>query len=411
MTARVLVVVEQLRRPVPGGIGRYAVGLLDGLSAGGGEEGAVTLFASRPPRPGATGGGVSPAAPADPLARFGFEVRSSRLPGWLLTRAWDRGLGSLPVPCDVVHAVSLAVPPRRIPRRRLGPGGPPGGPRALCVVVHDLAWRRHADATTARGRGWHEAALRRALAGADAVVVPSSAVADELAPEVDRGRTRVAVIAWGADHLPPPDRGGAGQLLAAHGVDGPYLFTASTLEPRKNLPRLFAAYQSVVSSLPERWPLVVAGPSGWGGGAAGGPATGPGRVVMLGPVGDAVLSGLYAGARLLAYVPLSEGYGFPPVEAMAAGTPVLASAGVPSVAPEATKWPGGAGAPGPGDEMAAEVVDATDVDAIAAGLLVVATDEQRRAELAARGRALVAGRRWSMVAARHRRLWDELGWK
>ncbi|MHB1774866.1 MAG: glycosyltransferase [Acidimicrobiales bacterium] len=407
MTARVLVVVEQLRRPVPGGIGRYAVGLLDGLSAGGavGGEGAVTLFASRPSRPGATAAGTSAAAPADPLARFGFEVRTSRLPGRLLTRAWDRGLGSLPAPCDVVHAVSLAVPPRRTGRHGLGPGGPTAGPPALCVVVHDLAWRRHPEATTARGRRWHEAALRRALAAAAVVVVPSSAVAEELAAEVDRGRTRVAVVPWGADHLPPPDRRGAEQLLAAHGVGGPYLLTASTLEPRKNLPRLVAAYQSAVSSLPERWPLVVAGPRGWGGGAASGPATGPGRVVMLGPVGDAVLSGLYAGARLLAYVPLAEGYGFPPVEAMAVGTPVLASAGVPSVVPEPAEWRGEAAQV----EPAAQVVDAADVDAIAGGLLVVAADDRRRAELAARGRALVAGRRWSTVAARHRRLWDELG--
>jgi glycosyltransferase involved in cell wall biosynthesis len=408
MTARVLVVVEQLRRPVPGGIGRYAVGLLDGLSAGGagGPDGAVTLFASRPPRPTASAARTSAAAPADPLARFDFEVRSSRLPGRLLTRAWDRGLGSLPVPCDVVHAVSLAVPPRRTGGHRLGAGGPPARPPALCVVVHDLAWRRHAEATTARGRRWHEAALRRALAAAAAVIVPSSAVAEELAADVDRARTRVAVVPWGADHLPPPDHRGAEQLLAAHGVVGPYLLTASTLEPRKNLPRLFAAYQSAVSSLPERWPLVVAGPRGWGGEAASGPATGPGRVVMVGPVGDAVLSGLYAGARLLAYVPLAEGYGFPPVEAMAVGTPVLTSAGVPSVTPEPAEWRGEPSAP---VEPAAEVVDAADVDAIAGGLLVVATDDRRRAELAARGRDLVAGRRWSTVAARHRRLWDELG--
>lgn len=386
MTARVLVVVEQLRRRVPGGIGRYTVGLLEGLRAqAGGRADAeqpslaesVTLYASR-------AAGATP----DPLARFGFEVQTSRLPGRLLTRAWDHGLGAVPPGHQVVHAVSLAVPPL--------PSGKGGRP-ALCVAVHDLAWRRYPEATTPRGRRWHEAALRRALDRADAVVVPSVQVADELSAATPGGPP-VTVIRWGADHLPPADGRRTTDLLAGQGVEGPYVLSVGTLEPRKNLGRLVDAYRRAVPSLPEPWPLLVAGPRGWGEGVPGASPEGPGRVVRLGPVDDEVLAGLYAGARLFAYVPLAEGYGFPPVEAMAAGAPVVAGAGVPSVLPDT---------PGP-SEPAALVVDPEDVDAMAEAIVVVATDEERRRELVRRGRELVAARTWSSVAGHHRRLWDGL---
>lgn len=418
MTAPVLVVVEQLRRPVPGGIGRYAVGLLEGLRARGEGAGEVTLFASRQPGRwrAVAGGGARTAAGEDPLARFGFGVRTSSLPGPIMTRAWDLGLGGLRLGEEVVHAVSLAVPPlarSRVHRR--------GGRRpALCVVVHDLAWRRHPEATTPRGRRWHEAALQRSLARASALVVPSVVVAEDLATEWDGGGPPVTVIPWGADHLPPPDRRGAAALLAEQGVEGPYLLSASTLEPRKNLRRLTEAYRQAVLSLPEPWPLVVAGPRGWGEEVLGNGAGGaPGRVVMLGRVDDGVLAGLYAGAQVFAYVPLVEGYGFPPVEAMSAGVPVVASSGVPSVQVERPDLPGRPDQPLPSDHPApaasdhpapaALVVDPENVDAIAEALVIAAVDEERRAELVGRGRALVATRTWSAVAARHRHLWDRLG--
>ena len=78
--------VQQLRRAVPGGIGAYARGLLSGLAQAteAGETTDITLYASRPPR-GRTGGG------ADPLTRFGHPVIGSRLPGPIMTRAWDHG--------------------------------------------------------------------------------------------------------------------------------------------------------------------------------------------------------------------------------------------------------------------------------------------------------------------------------
>jgi glycosyltransferase involved in cell wall biosynthesis len=368
----VLMAVEQLRRPVPGGIGTYTRGLLQGLTqldaagARNGEEPAasVTLYASR--------------RTPDPLAQFGRPVTTVALPSQLLTRAWGLRLLRAPGGFEIVHAVSLAAPS-------------PSDRARLVVMVHDLAWRSHPDATTRRGRRWHERALRRALHRAAAFVTPSETVATELVAAGARPDA-VRVVAEGADHLPPPDEVGAQAILRASGVGGAYLLAVSTLEPRKNLRRLLDAYRHARSKMPVPLPLVVAGPFGWG---DPGVDVAEDGVVPVGHVEGATLAGLYAGAAALAYVPLAEGYGLPPLEAMAIGVPVLASTGVPSVAEER-------------DDPPALLVDPFDVEAIADGLVRIASDDELAQRLRTRGAAFAAGRTWSATAAAHVALWREL---
>ena len=303
----VLAAVEQLRRQVPGGIGAYARGLLGGLTrcAAEGEGVEMTLLASRPPR-----------GHDDPLAVFGLPLVASRLPGRLMTRAWDHRWLRGPEGFDVVHSVSLAAPMLR-----------PTSTSRLSVTVHDVAWHRHPEATTARGRRWHEAALFRARDAAAQLVVPSHLVAADLvASGVDAAR--ITIVGGGTDHLAPPDKDATDALLRRIGVAGEYLLTVGTLEPRKNLDRLVEAFRRVRPTLPEPWPLVIVGPTGWGRRARPPDTDG---VVFTGSVPDPVLSGLYRRARAFAYVPLTEGYGLPPLEAMAMGTAAVVSAEVPSV--------------------------------------------------------------------------------
>ncbi len=367
----IVVAVEQLRRRVPGGIGRYAHGVLDGLRARGAPP--VELLASR-----RRGG-----AP-DPLSAWGFSVRTSILPAPFLTAAWDRGLAPVR-DVRLVHSVSLASPPVRPSHRRGGP--------LLVVTVHDLAWRTHPGSTTARGRRWHEAALGRALENADAFVVPSAPVAEALAG-AGADITRVRVIPHGVDHLPVPDTAGAASLLNRLGVEGGYLLAAATLEPRKNLGRLVAAFGRARSSLAGPWPLVVVGPRGWGGTAV---AARDG-VVAAGAVDDGVLAALYRGARTFVYVPLVEGFGLPPLEAMACGAPVVTSGTVPSTDP------------GPGGEVrvAALRVDPTTVDDIADALVRASGDDALRATLVTKGRVFVEPLTWAVSAAAHAAWWESL---
>lgn len=385
---RVGLVVEQLRRNVPGGIGTYTSGLIAGLAAlaapgGPGAPGAgapeVTLLASRAPsRP-------------DPLAGLGLPLITSRLPSLMLTRAWDAGLEprfsrtlcnsvrfSQPITqssssrgVDVVHAVSL--------------GGPATGRVPSVACVHDLAWRSLPEAFPARGLRWHEAALARALVRTERFVVPSAATAAALVEAGAKPGT-VVVVEEGCDHLAPVDAPGTADLLAGIGVDGPYLLCVGTLEPRKNLARLVRAYATVRDQLPEPWPLVVVGPRGWG--ASPDPA-GIRGVLLAGSVSPGVLSGLYAGARCVAYVPLLEGWGLPAVEAMSMGVPVVASP-MPSTAGQVME------------------VDPRQIESIADGLRRAACDETVRADLVARGLARTATLTWEATARAHVAAWEEV---
>jgi glycosyltransferase involved in cell wall biosynthesis len=358
---RVLMVVEQLRRSTPGGIGTYARGLLQGLaSLDPGQRPALELLASRLPL---QAGGT------DPLAELGLPVLTSSLPGPALTRAWDRGLIRAPSGFDVVQAVSMAT---------LEPGE-----AVLVSTVHDLLWRRLPEAYPRRGRLWHEAALQRLLRRADRFIVPAEVVAADL-HEAGAPSEAITVIPMGGDHLPPPDLEAGAALLARLGVgDRPFLLSVGTLEPRKNLVRLSDAYSKIRGSLPEPWPLVVVGPAGWGEQLT--PAPG---VIPAGMVTPGELSALYSMAVLLAYVPLIEGFGLPPVEAMVLGAPVVAS-------------------PLPSTGNAAFEVDPHDTDAIAEGLLTVATDATVRERLQQAGQRRVADFSWTSIARRHVEVWRQ----
>ncbi len=380
---RVLMAVEQLRRAVPGGIGAYARGLLAGIAqcAEAGDAVDVTLLASR--RPGPLVGG--PGRPPDPLAQFGRPLRLSVLPGPLLTRGWDHGLVRPPGGFDVVHSISSAFPP---------PPWRPGRSRSV-VTVHDVAWRRHPATATVRGARWHEASLRRACDSGAALVVTSKLVAADLVRDgVDADR--ITIVHGGSDHLVAEDPAQADALLRRLGVPGEFLLTVSTLEPRKNVDRLLKAYARARPALPEPWPLVIVGPTGWGPVLTSPPDQE--GVVFAGAVTDAALSGLYRRARAFAYVPLTEGYGLPPLEAMRIGTPAVVANEVPSVVDLDEPSP-----------PPALIVDPLDVEGIAAALVTLLTDDAVRADLAARGEAHARSRTWRTAAHQHIGLWRSLG--
>jgi glycosyltransferase involved in cell wall biosynthesis len=379
--------VEQLRRSVPGGIGAYARGLLSGLAAVADERVAgdrsdidITLFASRAP-------GQRPwrrAGVDDPVAGFGRPVRLSHLPGPVMTRAWDHGYAGLPRGFDIVHSVSLASPPQ--PLR--------GGARSV-ITVHDMAWRKYPEATTPRGRRWHEAALGRARdSGARLVVTSGFVAADLIKDGVEEGR--ITIVHGGSDHLVAPDPEQTDALLRRLGVSGEFVLTVGTVEPRKNLQRLVEAYAEARPSFPEPWPLVVVGPEGWGPALSRTVQQQEG-VQFTGAVADGVLSGLYQRARAFAYVPLTEGYGLPPLEAMRHGTPALVAWEVPSVHDL-----GQSGSP------PALMVNPLQVGDIAEELTRILTDEAVRADLGGRGRTYARARTWKDAARSHVELWRSL---
>jgi glycosyltransferase involved in cell wall biosynthesis len=359
---RVGVVAEQLLRPVPGGIGRYVRALTDHLPAvAAADRGAVTWIVGRHPPGRLAAAGLVPAV----TARLAW-------PGRVATRTWvtlrrPRLPAGVLADLDMVHATSAAVPPT--------------GGRPLVATVHDLAFRHYPDAYPAAGRRYHDRAARIVAGEAARVIAVSKATADDLTKLYGVEPARISVVPLGVEPPGAADQAAAAGLLADLGVRGPFLLAVGTLEPRKNLPRLLAAFGEITDELPDHF-LVVAGPVGWG------PTLRPTwdsvRVKLAGPVDDPVLQALYRAAEGLAYPSLYEGFGLPVVEAMAHGLPVLTSdrSSLPEVA---------------GD--AAMLVDPLDRGAIAKGLVRLVTDSALRRRLADAGPRRAARFTWSATAA------------
>jgi glycosyltransferase involved in cell wall biosynthesis len=384
------IVVEQLRRSVPGGIGTYARGLLQGLAStesGLAQNESLLLIAS--------GTSVKP----DPLTELGHvwsPLRGLPIGHRVTQRGWDNRLFAAPAGLDVVHATSFAQPPRRVSVKR--------SERFRTMYVHDLAWRTHPDAYPEAGRIWHERALARALRETDAFFVPSKAT-EEALRAASRRNIEVRVIAEGCDHLPLVDAAssslGSGEPIepiepnSASNEVG-YLLTVSTREPRKNLSRLLQAYIAVRAELRVLGvpipTLRIVGPQGWtnADGDPTLPAQLPEGVELIGAVSDAELARQLFGARAFLYVPLVEGFGLPPLEAMRACVAVVCSP-VPSVT-EA-------------NPNAACLIDPLDVTSITGGILRVLGDEVFRAQLLASGARLASQRSWSACAGQHLEQW------
>lgn len=354
---KVAIVAQQMRQPVPGGIGTYINGLVHGLRSGHHDDLHVSFVASS--APGRT----------DPLASWG-DVQASRWGRRALAALWDRELIRPDPVADVLHATSLVFP--SLPRESAA---------VATMFVHDVAWRTHPEFYPERGRAFHERALTRAIASQAALLVPSTATADALM-WAGVEAARITVVGEGCDHLPLVPRRG----------DGTYLLAVSTREPRKNLPRLVEAYARIRMELPEPWPLYIVGPKGWDdrSGRSALVDTGQPGVELLGAVSDERLAELLAGARTFVYVPLSEGFGLPPAEAMRAGVPVVASP-VPSISADV-----------------ACIVDPLDTDDIARGLLATSTDEGARKALVSGGLEACRNLTWRASADAHVDVWTSL---
>jgi len=353
---RLGVLLEQALAPVPGGTGRYAVELAAGLgrTAEPGDSVATWVAWHRDVR-------AASAAPELPTPR------RLPLPRRALVAAWERGLGPGPRGVDVVHAPTLLFPPGR---------------RPLVVTIHDAVPWTHPETLTPRGVQWHRAMAERAVRVADAIAVPTRAVAAELAEALPALRPdRVHVLGAGVTSALSAGTGAP----EVPGLPDRYLLSLATLEPRKGLDVLLAALDRLGPGAP---PLVVVGQPGWGGVEVDRPG-----VHALGRVPDAELAVILRRATALVMPSRAEGFGLPVVEAMAAGTPVICS-DIPALA----EVSGGAAA----------LVPPGDPAALADAIRELMDDEPARHKLAEAG-IVQAGRfDWDDVARRAWQLYRNL---
>jgi glycosyltransferase involved in cell wall biosynthesis len=240
------------------------------------------------------------------------------MPARPLHAAWKRGarppiewfIGQV----DVVHGTNFVVPPAK---------------RAGAVVsVHDLTPLHHPELCNQATLAYPDL-IRRAVRRGAWVHTDSAFVAAEVIDAFDVDPTRVRVVAPGVPELPDVAPEVARQMVQRMLPPGrsPYILAIGTAEPRKDLPALVRAFDRLASQRRDLH-LVLVGPPGWGEEAlsvAVDAAQFGHRVVRTGWVDATVLSALLSQAAVLAYPSLYEGFGFPPLQAMAAGVPVVAT--------------------------------------------------------------------------------------
>ncbi len=242
------------------------------------------------------------------------------------------------------------------------------------VTVHDLGYLIYPEAHRRFDRWYLEWTTRRHTRVAAHLLADSEATRQDLIRHYHADPDRITVVYPGLDPtfhpIDDPD-----QLAAArsrYDIHQDYVIHVGTLHPRKNLKRLLDAFATLNSQFTvHSSQLILAGSPGWLADdlIACAEALGD-RVVLTGHVAQADLPALISGARALVMPSLYEGFGFPVLEAMACGTPVVASntSSLPEVA---------------GD--AALLVDPHDTDALAGALHRILTDDDLRTELRRRG--------------------------
>jgi glycosyltransferase involved in cell wall biosynthesis len=262
-------------------------------------------------------------------------------------------------------------------------------PRTV-VTIHDLGYRAFPEAHPPLARRSLDWSTRWSATVARRVIVPSEATARDLTVAYGTPASRVVVIPHGYHpRFRPLDAGVVNAGLARLGIARPYLLFVGTLQPRKNLQRVLAAFERLAG---DGWPgrLVLVGQRGWLSDPIFGAIARPGspahgRVHLTGYLADEDVPIVYNGAECLVFPSLYEGFGLPALEAMACGTPVLTSES--SSLPEVV-----------GD--AALLVDPLDTEAIAGGMARLVGDGGLREALRGRGLKRAKQFTWRRAAER-----------
>lgn len=349
------------------GIGRYVRELIRALATLD-EHTDYRLFAA------GQRGDVLLNAPPGP----NFRWATARLTDEWFARLWHRARLPLRIerwagPLDLLHAPDFTLPPVR------------RGTRTL-LTVHDLSFIRAPRTATPSLRAYLEHVVPRSVARADHVLADSEATRQDVIELYGAPPEKISVLYSGVDarFAPVTDPAEQQRVRDRYGIGpGPYVLSVGTVQPRKNYARLAEALHRL--GRPDLR-LVIAGGKGWLDDAlyqridALGLAD---QVIFTGFADDTDLPALYSAAEVFAFPSLYEGFGLPPLEAMACGTPVVAAntSSLPEVIGEAGL-----------------LIPPTDVDALAGALARLLDDPALRADLIARGRQQAQRFTWAHAA-------------
>lgn len=363
-----------------GGIGRYARELIGALLATDDKNAYVLMAASA----GLGGRWRDEQARLRALAASPEHLTFRSLPltdDWM-ARIWQRLRLPLPAelvtgPVDRFYSPDFVLPPLRKSTRSL-------------LTVHDLSFLRHPDTFPPPLLRYLKQSVPRSVARADHILADSDATRDDLITLLNVSPRRVTTLYSGVspDFNTTVTENERARLRARYDIgDRPFILTVGTVQPRKNYVRLIKACDSLAKA--RDLDLVIVGQPAWLAAPILAAADARPYVHRLGFVADGDLPALYRQATVFAFPSLYEGFGLPPLEAMACGTPVVASTS--SSVPEVV-----------GD--AGLLVDPLDVSAWTDALRRLLDDESLGAALRERGLKRAARFIWSRTA----QMWLEI---
>ncbi|UUZ64988.1 glycosyltransferase family 4 protein [Polaromonas sp. P1-6] len=198
------------------------------------------------------------------------------------------------------------------------------------ITVHDLSWIRYPEMHPVKRVKAMDKYFQPGLERASLILTDSEFVKRELIEVFGISPERIRPVLLGVEALfHPRSADNTRSVLDAHGlVHGQYLLAVGTLEPRKNLAVALRAFMRLAPQLRKRFPLVLVGMKGWHTSALEqqiAPLVAAGEIRLLGYLPREDLAKIIAGATTLIYPSIYEGFGLPPLEAMACGVPVIVS--------------------------------------------------------------------------------------
>jgi len=291
-----------------------------------------------------------------------------------LSQQLDVGLDRWLPACDLFHATEHLLPRLK-------------GARTV-LTVHDLIFLLFPEYHLPLNKWFLNRFMPLFVRRADAIIAVSQCTKDDLIRHYAVPSEKIAVVYEGVDarFQPVTDLDALAQVQARYGLPERYILSVGTIEPRKNLTTLLEAYRTLRAQGSEL-KLVIVGKKGWlyeGFFRRLRELGLEGEVVLPGFVLDGDLPALYSAAELFVFPSLYEGFGLPPLEAMACGTPVIASnaSSLPEVVGEA-----------------GVLIDPRDVSGLAEAMRRVLTDERLREEMQIKGLERAKQFTWGRAAA------------
>ena len=269
--------------------------------------------------------------------------------------------------------------------------------RRSVVTIHDLSALLHPEKH--RSRLVRRARLRLPLVArvADMIITPTESVKREVCQRFNVKSEKVSAIHLAArQSFQPVPFAQTAEIRKRLGIEDEFLLFVGTLEPRKNLLTLLKAFEQIVAQSSLHPQLVIAGGEGWLMNEVSAylkKASISGRLRVTGYLDDDDLRALYSSCRVFIYPSVYEGFGLPPLEAMACGAPVIAGR-IPSLQETLGS--------------AARLVEPLDVDALAKSIIELLEDEKQRQKLKAAGREQAERYSWEKTARRTLSVYENL---